>query len=224
MKFRLTYEGELRPSQKDAIGSQPEPLALHKHKIRQHFHGQLRELWATNRFLREHKVYGSDYGYHIASGPDTFWRPEPSEQVPLRDALVKSGKNSAFGFNFLPLVWERFSLLCSLDILFLRRDIPGSAISAGDIDNRIKTLIDGLRRPRNEMELMHNGTKIVPEADEDPFFCLLEDDKQVSHISLETDTLLDTDIAPSEDKSVVRLIITVELRPYDVTTFNLNFV
>ncbi len=54
-----------------------------------------------------------------------------------------------FGYRFVPLVREEISLLCSVGILFLRRDIPGSLLSAGDIDNRIKTVIDTLRRPRN---------------------------------------------------------------------------
>ena len=67
----------------------------------------------------------------------------------------------------------KISLLCSLNILFLRRDIPGSALSAGDIDNRIKTVIDALRRPRHANELAYHAT---PAADEDPFFRLLEDD------------------------------------------------
>ena len=104
-----------------------------------------------------------------------------------------------------------------LRILFLRRDIPGSLISAGDLDNRIKTLIDTLRRPLNANDLRGNET---PAGDEDPFYCLLEDDKLVSHLEVETDTLLD---APSGDMRQARLVITVELKPYDVTMLNLSF-
>jgi hypothetical protein len=61
-------------------------------------------------------------------------------------------------------------------------------------------------------------------VDEDPFYCLLEDDKLVSHLEVKTETLLD---APTGDREVdlrrVRLVITVELKPYDVTLFNLSF-
>ncbi len=95
------------------------------------------------------------------------------------------------------------------------------AISAGDIDNRIKTVIDALRRPRNQAELV--GDDATPGPDEDPFFCLLEDDKMVSHFSVETDTLLDPPTNEEADQRKAKLIITVELRPYYVTTFNLSF-
>jgi hypothetical protein len=121
----------------------------------------------------------------------------------------------------LPLVIDKFALACSLDILFLRKDAPGSALDAGDIDNRIKTVIDALRPPKKPNEFIGDEMKqIVPEDDQDPFYCLLEDDKQVSHFSVETDRLLDP---PNADASNVRLIITVELRPYYTTMFNLSF-
>jgi hypothetical protein len=128
------------------------------------------------------------------------------------------------GFNFLPLVAEKFSLLCSLDILFLRRDIPGSALSAGDIDNRIKTVIDALRPPKAPNEFIGRDMQpIIPNSDQNPFYVLLEDDKQVSHFSVETDTLLDPIAEGDADASKVKLIITVELRPLDVSLFNLSF-
>ncbi len=56
MRFRLTYEGELRASGHDPQGSQRDPMALHKQKIRKDFHGQLKQLWQTNKFLSEHTV------------------------------------------------------------------------------------------------------------------------------------------------------------------------
>ena len=50
-------------------------------------------------------------------------------------------------FNFIPMVWKLMGAAdCSLDILFLRRDGRGRASShAGDIDNRLKTLLDASR-------------------------------------------------------------------------------
>jgi hypothetical protein len=56
MRFRLTYEGDLRPTQRDPEANQKEPLAAHKHNIRKTFHLQLKQLWATNKFLRNHKL------------------------------------------------------------------------------------------------------------------------------------------------------------------------
>jgi hypothetical protein len=52
---------------------------------------------------------------------------------------------------------------------------------------------------------------------------LLEDDRQVTRVSVETDTLLDYPAVKDEDKRKVRLIITVELKPYRVSMFNLSF-
>jgi hypothetical protein len=113
------------------------------------------------------------------------------------------------------------ALLCSLEILFLRRDYPGGVISAGDLDNRIKTLIDALRMPKGASELVGNEQ---PAEGETPFFCLLEDDKMVTALSVETDNLLDFSHDRSDrDRRQVKLIITVELRPYDVNMLNLSF-
>jgi hypothetical protein len=56
MRFRLTYEGELRPTQRDPEANQKEPLAAHKQNIRRAFHLQLKQLWATNKFLKNHKI------------------------------------------------------------------------------------------------------------------------------------------------------------------------
>lgn len=92
-----------------------------------------------------------------------------------------------YGFRFVPLVSKLQGYTCSLDILFLRRDAPGNMIrSGGDIDNRIKVLFDGLRIPASSNEL--GGA--VPEKDEDPFFCLLEDDALITEVNITTDRLL----------------------------------
>jgi hypothetical protein len=56
MRFRLYYEGPLRPTQRDPINDQKDPLAPHKHDIRRAFHDQMKRLWTVNRFLREHKL------------------------------------------------------------------------------------------------------------------------------------------------------------------------
>ena len=148
-----------------------------------------------------------------------MWAPNEDQLEPLVD--VVAARHAKLGYRFVPLVTEYFDLLCSLHILFLRHDVPGSAIQAGDIDNRIKTLIDALRVPHNQAELVRNDA--CPRDDEDPFFCLLEDDNQVSGFSVETDTLLEPPDGSSDDRNV-KIVVTVELRPYFATPFNLSFV
>ncbi len=88
----------------------------------------------------------------------------------------------------------------------------------GDIDNRLKTLIDALRVPTpNE-----NYSAISQVESEKPFYCLLEDDKFLTRMALETDEMLEPVNGAMVD-SEVRLIITVEVRPYIISMNNLHF-
>src|SRR3989442_17286 len=108
------------------------------------------------------------------------------------------------GRNYLPLS-NNSGVACGLDILFLRRDQPGNLIqSGGDIDNRIKVLFDALRMPQNCDEV--DGP---PEQDDNPFFCLLEDDRLIIDVKVTTDTLL-TPMASDEHVNDVHLVIHVQ--------------
>ena len=218
MRFRLTYEGELKATQKDARDNQIDRLAEHKQSIRKVFHRQLKHLWQTNKFLSEHKIDPNVPTFGGTPANSLLWEGGP-DKIAMAEAIAQKYREN--GYRFVPLVREQISLLCSLNILFLRRDIPGSVIGAGDLDNRIKTLIDTLRRPHSANELRGNET---PAIGEDPFYCLLEDDKLVTGLSVETDTLLDPPCADTEaDRRQVKIIITVDIKPYDVTMFNLSF-
>jgi hypothetical protein len=103
--------------------------------------------------------------------------------------------------------------------LYLRPALPGSLITeAGDIDNKLKTLFDALKMPNRKQEL---GTYRLPSDDENPFYVLLEEDKLISRVSVETDILLQlTRFDPNE----TRLVITVTLSPYDIGWDNIAFV
>lgn len=219
LRFRLTYEGELRPTQRDARDGRPDHLGPHKQEIRRKFHVQMRELWRTNKFLRDVKVNPRlHFGPSVAPIDTVGAFASSGENVPLAEALAE--RYQEFGYRFVPLVRNELELLCSIRILFLRRDAPGSALYAGDIDNRLKTVIDALRRPRSPNEL--DGVA-SPTADETPFFCLLEDDSQVTHLEVETDTLLDPITNEEWDHRKARVVITVDLKPYDMNMFNLSF-
>ena len=98
----------------------------------------------------------------------------------------------------------------------LRPEAPGSIVAqGGDIDNRLKTLLDALRMPRDESELARNDS---PKDGEDPFFCLLEDDHLVTKIAVATDRLL----LPCDDPSSVRLLIHVKARATLLTYSNIG--
>src|ERR1700745_4170870 len=131
MRFRLTYSGPLRPTQREPIGTQPDKLAEHKQNIRKVFHGQLKRLWETNRFLREHKLSPNSDVFKVSPAAHFgIWGDDPQEEIPMVEAVALNYQE--YGYRFVPLVREDISLLCSLNILFLRRDVPGSVISAGD--------------------------------------------------------------------------------------------
>ena len=79
-------------------------------------------------------------------------------------------------------------------------------------------MFDALRLPRDKSEL---DVYTKPEADEDPFFCLLEDDSVITKISVETDTLLEPAATPNFVNDA-RLVITVNIHPIKLTTANMN--
>jgi hypothetical protein len=197
MEFRLTYRGKL-PS---ATGS--DTRAKDKHLIRKQLHRQLRVLWQDHRTLKSKLVPSS-------SEPD----PGGPALVPLAGIhnptaeVDRIANNFAHhGYRFVPLIRESEGLACSLYILFLRRDNPGNLVrSGGDIDNRLKVLLDALRMPKDLSEL----AGFPPEQDEDPFFCLLEDDVLINDISVTTDRLL----TPKEDdENINDVMLVIHVNP-----------
>lgn len=234
LKFRLTYDGPLYASQpnkqwctyEDCPLDQKKALKIstHKQDLRKHFHKQIKQLWATNPALKGMMV-SSAAGptYRPISDARAYFGGEPD--IHMIEYISRDFEEH--GYKYCPLVMEEFSVLCSLDILFLRREAPGDTLSGGDVDNRIKTLIDGLRKPSSRKEL---GDHIAPGEGENPLHVLLQDDSLVTGFSVETDTLFD---APKltkkgkvsdDDKNLARVVITVTLRPYIPNFFNLSFI
>ncbi len=85
------------------------------------------------------------------------------------------------------------------------------------IDNRLKTLLDSLRAPKELQELPKDDS---PKNDEDPYFCLLEDDNLITKLSVVTDRLLE----PYENSSEVQLMIPVTIKPTKLTYRNMGLV
>ena len=154
-----------------------------KHDIRRYLHNQFIVLWQQ---------------------PPLNYHREFLEETPA------DGKTSILrhvgAFTFAPLVCQKLHLIAQLHIVFLRPEPPGALITqGGDIDNRLKTLFDALRMPKIESELPRGD---VPQANEHPFFCLLEDDNLITAVAVETDRLLRL----QANDSHVHLIITVNTK------------
>ncbi len=215
MKFRLTYEGELHPSAND--NSQ----TWNKHQIRKTFHPQLKLLWEATGFLREgaeHPIPSEKIEVHQQGLRLVTMRPFAGRVQRLAASFARGD------YNFVPLVTEDLFLLCEIDVLFLRQDPPGKIIDSGDIDGRLKTLFDALRIPRNNDEIKdRKGNYAAPTEHEKPFYCLLEDDKLISRVTVETDTMLEAVGGGIPSKSDARLVVTVTARPSRVEYANIPF-
>ncbi len=225
VNFRLTYDGRLKAQ------SQSNPRRDDKQAIRRHFHMQLMQLWRDHPALIEEqsRCRTEDFGEVALSRMDIFRTAE----------RFKRGK-----FRFLPLVRRDLHLVCDLDILFLRREIPGGLLQSGDLDNRIKTLFDALSIPNDDQ--IHG---FEPTDAEKLFFCLLEDDSLITGFRVRSDRLLEPlpmnsgpeIMGPSPDDLVitvhdplcdgrdeskekdVRLIINVEVMATKLTPENMAY-
>ncbi|MFM7404448.1 MAG: hypothetical protein ACKO1N_10290 [Erythrobacter sp.] len=207
MRFRLTYEGPIFATQRDPIPGQPPKHTENKHQMRMVFHKQLERLW------RELPALNGQHnrGYRVLLSGPGGWAQTNSTSA---DAVAADHK--MYGKDFVPLVTDALDLVCDLDILFLRPEKPGAIVWAGDIDNRLKTLLDALRIPEpSEKYAEHEGTP-------DRIFCLLEDDKLISRVAVETDRLLmPTSENPADHDA--RVVITVRLAPYSFNITNMEF-
>jgi len=187
MEFRLLYTGEILGA------SKTDTRASVKHAIRRALHPQLRRLWSIKPGLgglAEYHYFPRWCRNHSSVSIDNF-TDEDRRRHGVEGIAEQWQRN---GFRFVPLVTQEYILRCEIDILFLRPEEPHFIMQGGDLDARVKTIFDALRIPENLAETGGMG----PQDDEDPFFCLLQDDKLISSVSVTTDELL---MLPKERKA-----------------------
>jgi len=216
MKFTLTYDGSLPSS-----GSKPKNEA--KWEIRKKLDPQLRDLWNSHPALREvegSKLFPKNGGAMMAQGHHLYPGPlhvvtvmnvqGPPEKIDLCEPIEKHGA------WFRPLVRETYALHCGLEILFLRKENPGKVYQGGDLDGRIKTLLDALTMPQHVEQIIDKTS--APK--EDPLCCLLEDDSLVSGLHVESERLLTDANHPGD---FARLVIEVDVRVRQARIYNQLF-
>jgi len=170
VEFRLLYQGELLPSG----NSNTRPAE--KHRVRRYLHPQLRRQWDLHSGLRQ-----------LAVLADKFPKPGATEAERVAVGIAAIGKQwTKVGYDFVPMVTTKDAIRCSLDILLLRPDEERFVFTQGDIDGQIKTLFDALNLPRS----LEQVGGMAPQDDETPFFCLLEDDRLISEVRVNSDQLL----------------------------------
>ena len=168
----------------------------HKHDLRRHFHKQLKELWKLPQ---------------LSELRDSLIVPEP-DAVDTRTLLRRVGQ-----YYFAPLIGSYFHLVASLEIVMLRPEPEGRIfVRSGDIDNRLKTLLDALKVPNETAALPDN---VPPSSDETPFFCLLEDDSLITNVDIQTAHWLEPDVQDSDE---VVLLLRVRTKPARVTWGNMG--
>ena len=188
MEFTLIYQGPLKPNGR----------TKDKQSIRRIFHTQLKELVAQPNIAK--------------------FGPPPGLVTYNYDPKDIFSKRQVGQFNFAALVNERLHLIAGLNITMLRPEAPGSIVTqGGDIDNRLKTLLDSLKMPKEANEIPGDDS---PKANENPFYCLLEDDSLITRLSIITDRLLE----PCPDPSFVNLQVHVETKATELTEDNMGLV
>lgn len=198
---------EFTPFYRGKLGSNSKPKF--KHELRREFHKQLQVLWTQPPF-NELQMYLKE-----SDAPEKELEPGEisyGEIVSPHFCILKKVE----AFSFAPLVCSQFHLTASLDIKLLHPGPPGNLVKAGgDIDNRLNTLLDALKAPLTSGELVKDA---IPEADEMPFYCLLEDNSLITGLSVRTDRLLE-DTPNRLDRL---LLIRIKLQAIAVDFSNLN--
>ena len=159
-----------------------------KQGLREVFHCQLKDLWGQAPL--------SDLAKNFL---------DPKYEL----SAIKEIKD----WKFSSIVNSNNHLVAKLDITFLCPEEPGKLVrQGGDIDNRLKTLLDALSLPQENQ--IANKLQIEEQT---PLHCLLEDDKLIVGLSVSVDRLLDC-----QDKSEVVLIIHVDISPIKLTLGNID--
>jgi hypothetical protein len=232
VKFTLTYEGPLPSSGNKAKNQE-------KWQIRKVLHPQFIDLWKSHPALieiennRHFPIVGGatlTQVHHLHPGP-----VHPPVQAPMignyqvldlgtasvagrnpRDFLDLCGSIEKHGAWFRPLVRETFALHCGLKILFLRREPPGKIYQGGDLDGRMKTLLDALTMPQHAEQILERHTTECL-----PLHCLLEDDSMISGLEIESERLLGDN---QKTADFVKLTIEVDVRIKRPMIYNQSFI
>lgn len=162
-------------------GGNAESTVRVKNQLRRTFHEQLLEFCKNDRLYFNHWVKPL---------------PAPGVEIVLG------------GIQFVPLVMKS-AFVCDLWIELLRRDMPGAIFSGGDIDGRLKTLLDGLRLPLSSQEV--HGFSASGDPAQDRCLCLLADDSLITKVEISTHRLL-RPLRPGERPTDVEVRIRAEIR------------
>jgi len=230
MKFTLLYDGPL-PS----AGNKPKPEYVWA--IRKQFDPQLRKLWSVNQDLANLKRFSEvrTDGQYIQTHPHHEAQVSVAQSTAISSVIFQMSAEldplGVLGANevpemtdlcapitcgersFLPLVRDSLALNCGLQIQFLREGSPGKVYQGGDLDGRIKLLLDALAVPQHSNQLCDDAES------PNPMYCLLEDDGLATSLDVDTGELLSLAAGPD----AVHLVINVNVRVARPRSYNQIF-
>lgn len=134
----------------------------------------------------------------------------------IKEKLQKKGKaiKTVGGVKFFPLITPDLDLLAELDIQILHPELLETP--KADIDNRMKTLLDALKRPQSQHEISENIDK------DEVVYTLLDDDHLVTKMTINTSHLLYKKEMPKKNRDYeLLIIITVNIKASKGTPDNL---
>lgn len=206
MNFVLRYRGPLLAGGK---GRQKD-----KQRIREYFHPQLKEL-CKREVLLSGALRPDLKAATLKGGCIIPWRNKEGNLEKPLFWRVSLGQ-----YEFVPLVTRPHELVSELDIIWLRNQKPGAIVHGGHLDNRLKSLLDGLRMPHSVNELPK------PDTDDSSkerrlVYCLLEDDALIQRIGITTHQLLEPQIDDTADD--VELLLNVAVKSTLPMLANLGF-
>lgn len=159
-----------------------------KWRIRREIEPQLRRLWTVPPFDS------------IARYKDPTYRPN--------DCYV--GKKVG-DVEYIPCISTKLEMRAELHVHLLSATLPGGLVRSGDIDNRLKTLLDALSIPAPQQ--VPQDPKTEPDGQ---MFCLLEDDRLVTRVDITNDRLL---TVPDHSRDV---IVVIKVHPVASTVTMAN--
>lgn len=193
MEFRLIYYGQLLKA-----AGRANPRVWEKHQIRLNLHPQIKRLWEVNPLLG---FYSQEQ--HLEKGGLAHYV--------VMHRLTQTQEIAKRNRGYIPVVNAEFGMLCDLDILFLRSEPSGGVIrrdaGGGDIDNRMKTLLDALCIPVVEPERRESDP-----PDPNPFYVLMTDDSLITSLKITADRLLEP---ATNDPAEACVVIHAKVRAID---------
>jgi hypothetical protein len=131
------------------------------------------------------------------------FHPQIAAQVSRRlGNAIANATTTLEGQAFVSPCHRDLRTAAELDVLLMT---PESARNVGDVDNRLKTLIDGLTRPANTQQMQG----FMPPSDGGPTYCLMDDDQLVKRLAVDARPWFEPGVPL--DKALVVVTATIVL-------------